>query len=118
MDREREVGQVKCNLCHANYTVKINPLSEPIDVYRYLLDGRGVPETERGHVALNQVVCFHTAELNLSLISSLNAAVNGLTHARLKMQREDYSSIFCVLNFCIPRPPQPGHEAAELAIGR
>lgn len=39
IDRETKVGQVKCNLCHAQYAVPINELSEPIDVYRW--DGVG-----------------------------------------------------------------------------
>ncbi len=38
MDREKEVGQVKCTLCHANYTIKINQLDEPIDVYHAWID--------------------------------------------------------------------------------
>lgn len=48
MDREREVGQVKCNLCHANYTVKINPLSEPIDVYSEWIDACEAENAEGG----------------------------------------------------------------------
>ena len=44
MDRDRDVGSVKCNQCNAHYTVKIHSLSEPIDVYRRAATPRGPPE--------------------------------------------------------------------------
>jgi transcription elongation factor Elf1 len=34
IDREGKVGEVKCNLCGAQYSSTINDLSEPIDIYR------------------------------------------------------------------------------------
>lgn len=34
MDRERNVGAVRCQQCQEQYAVKIHELSEPIDVYR------------------------------------------------------------------------------------
>ena len=34
MDREANLGQVKCTLCQAHYAVKINALSEPVDVFQ------------------------------------------------------------------------------------
>jgi transcription elongation factor Elf1 len=38
MDRERNVGQVKCTLCAAHYETKVHALSEPIDVYSEWID--------------------------------------------------------------------------------
>ncbi|KDD74383.1 hypothetical protein H632_c1352p0 [Helicosporidium sp. ATCC 50920] len=38
MDRQRDVGVVKCNQCAAQYAVKIHSLSEPIDVYSDWID--------------------------------------------------------------------------------
>jgi Transcription elongation factor Elf1 like len=35
MDRERNVGSVKCMQCSASFAVKIHALSEAIDVYRH-----------------------------------------------------------------------------------
>ena len=34
LDRDRSVGQVKCNQCGEHWETKIHSLSEPIDVYR------------------------------------------------------------------------------------
>ena len=34
MDRERNIGSVRCTQCSASFAVKIHALSEPIDVYR------------------------------------------------------------------------------------
>ena len=33
MDREKQVGLVQCDVCHASFTTMINALSEPVDVY-------------------------------------------------------------------------------------
>ena len=38
MDRDRNVGEVKCVLCGEHWSTKINALSEPIDVYSEWID--------------------------------------------------------------------------------
>ncbi|KAL4518217.1 hypothetical protein Ndes2526B_g01356 [Nannochloris sp. 'desiccata'] len=38
LDRERNVGQVKCTLCSEHWETKIHALSEPIDVYSEWID--------------------------------------------------------------------------------
>ncbi len=38
LDQDRGVGTVTCSVCGANYTSKINSLSEAIDVYSDWLD--------------------------------------------------------------------------------
>lgn len=35
MDRETNLGQVKCNLCHASFTDKIDSLTEPVDIFQF-----------------------------------------------------------------------------------
>lgn len=39
LDRETNVGAVKCSQCKATWTTKIHQLSEPIDVYRWACGG-------------------------------------------------------------------------------
>ena len=38
LDRERDVGQVRCTLCGEHWEDKINALSEPIDIYSAWID--------------------------------------------------------------------------------
>ncbi|PRW44971.1 transcription elongation factor 1-like protein [Chlorella sorokiniana] len=38
LDRETNVGAVKCSQCKAAWTTKIHQLSEPIDVYSEWID--------------------------------------------------------------------------------
>lgn len=38
MDRDRNVGQVKCSQCNEHWETKIHSLSEPIDVYSEWID--------------------------------------------------------------------------------
>lgn len=38
LDRDREVGTCKCNVCGVDYSVDINALSESVDVYAAWID--------------------------------------------------------------------------------
>eukprot|EP01114_Cavostelium_apophysatum_P006384 TRINITY_DN1766_c0_g1_i1.p1 TRINITY_DN1766_c0_g1~~TRINITY_DN1766_c0_g1_i1.p1 ORF type:complete len:133 (-),score=8.90 TRINITY_DN1766_c0_g1_i1:69-467(-) len=38
MDRERDIGNIRCTVCDAAYQMIINHLSEPVDVYSEWLD--------------------------------------------------------------------------------
>jgi len=38
MDREKQIGQIRCSVCDASYQMLINFLSEPVDVYSEWID--------------------------------------------------------------------------------
>jgi transcription elongation factor Elf1 len=54
MDRERNVGEVRCTLCSEHYAVKIHALSEPIDVYRWV--GGTIPFVAAPFLATNLTI--------------------------------------------------------------
>jgi len=51
MDKERQIGYIRCTVCDASYQMMTNYLSEPVDVYSEWLDkceeeNEGVAEPE------------------------------------------------------------------------
>ena len=52
LDRERNVGAIRCSQCKQSWTTKIHQLSEPIDIYRRASSGGA----GRGACAVSRVL--------------------------------------------------------------